>query len=263
MSAFAQETDFFHEIAHKVRELANSFSDDISITKHKGIDNYATEVDVAVEDLIVKEITKKFPGDAVLAEEAYADTTIPIKRIWIIDPICGTSNLGRGIKNYCTNIALADNGQLVASCVVDHSQNNYFWSVGQNTLYINKDLRYPVRDDLGITIDVDLGSLKDLDEKESQKLINCLQHLTNETNYALVSLNSSLGFAYTAIGKLDGFINSYCHPWDICASSFLIQQSGGIISNLDGKPWTILSNGAIAARNKAVHDKLLSYYLNS
>jgi myo-inositol-1(or 4)-monophosphatase len=87
--------------------------------------------------------------------------------------------------------------------------------------------------------------------------------MITETNYYLISLNSSLGFAYVAIRKVDGFLNIHNHPWDICASSFLIQQAGGVITDLTGKPWTLTSVGAIAAKNKDIHKKILETFLNS
>ena len=92
------ETQFFHNIAIIVRQLVTSYDGKASVAQYKDIlGDYATEVDIAVERLIVAEIQKRFPGDAVLAEEGHSDAVIPVGRIWIIDPICGTSNLGRGM----------------------------------------------------------------------------------------------------------------------------------------------------------------------
>src|ERR1700729_4087587 len=132
------EADFFHDIAGMVRDLVLSFNGKASVAQYKdNIGDYATEVDIAVEKLIVSEIQKRFPGASILAEEGHSDVVIPDTRIWIIDPICGTTNLGRGLRSFCTNIALADNHTLIASCVIDHSQNDYFWSVGNQELFIN------------------------------------------------------------------------------------------------------------------------------
>lgn len=257
MSELQKETEFFQDIPTKVRGLVKS-SKEVSIVQDKGSGDYSTTLDIDVEDLIVEEIQKRFPQDLILAEEKHADVEIPEGRIWIIDPICGTSNLGKAINNFCTNIALADNGGLIASCVIDHSNDDYFWSVGENKVYINNKLYQPASENLGIKIDIDLGAVRKADESIWRKHNNSILKLINETNYDLISLNTSLGFAYTAIGKVDGFINLFNHPWDICAASFLIQQSGGIITTLDGLPWTISSVGAIGAVSPEIHNTLLS-----
>lgn len=263
MKNLQQEAEFFHFIAGAVRDLVSSSGKNITIAKHKKEGDFATQVDVDVENLIVEEIKKRFPQDQILAEEKFTNTTIPKGRIWIIDPICGTNNLARGIKNFCTNIALAENNQLIASCVIDHSQNDYFWSIGGRRVYINDTLLDSKEERFDVIIEVDFGAILRVDKAQREKYTRFLKKLITETNYYLFSLNSSLGFAYTAIGKIDGFFNIANNPWDICASSFLIQQSGGVISDISGKPWTLKSVGMIAAKNEELHKKLLETYLNS
>jgi len=263
MNNLQQEEEFFYFIVGVVRDLVSDSGKNIAIAQHKRDRDFSTQVDLDVENLIVKEIKKRFPQDHILAEENNTNTVIPKGRIWIIDPICGTNNLARGIKNFCTNIALADNNKLIASCVIDHSQSDYFWSIGEGKVYINDNLFEPNEERFDVMIDVDFGAVVSVDKVQKEKYNRFLKKLIIETNYYLISLNSSLGFAYTAVGKVDGFLNITNHPWDICASGFLIQESGGIITDLLGKQWTLQSVGAIAAKNKEIHQKLLKTYLNS
>lgn len=265
MNSLEQERDFFHYIAPKIRELVLGFEGKAAISVQKTSMDYSTEVDIAVEDMIVAELRTRFPNDQILAEEGHSDTVIPNGRIWIIDPICGTTNLGRELTTFCTNIALADNNQLIASCVVDHSQNNYFWSVGDNEVYINDRLLKPKQKtgEMGFVIDVDMGAATktNVDNDGLERYTVFLNRLLTTTEYIPFSLNTSLGFAYSAIGKIDGFVNIYNHPWDICAASFLLQQAGGVITGIDGQPWTLTTVGAIGARDAAVHKQLLDVYL--
>ena len=259
------ETEFFHDISPKVRALVESYEGKASIAKYKDRSgDFATEIDVAVENLIVNEINTRFPDDAILAEEGHSNTKIPDSRIWIIDPICGTTNLGRGLTSFCTNIALAYNHELIASCVIDHSQNDYFWSVGNKEVYVNNIVHeYPQRHEkFGMVIDVDLGALDSVTAEQKKKHFAAALTLSADSGCMLQSLNSSLPFAYAAIGKIDGFINVDNHPWDICAGSFLLQQSGGLITAYDGSPWTLSSTGAIAAHNPRIHKKLLACFNN-
>jgi len=262
MSTLTKEAEFFAYIAPKIRELVLSFRGTASISVQKTSDDYSTEVDIAVENLIVAEIEKRFPGDLILAEEGHSQTSIASGRIWIIDPICGTSNIARGITAFCTNIALADNRVLVASCVVDHSQDDYFWSIGNNTVYINDRVHIPKTkvDGMGIVIDIDMGSVKNVESNVLDTYTTFIRLLMQHTGYMPASTNSSLGFAYCAIGKYDGFVNIYNHPWDICASVFLLQQAGGSVTELTGKPWHIESVGAIGALDASVHSRLVKAY---
>jgi myo-inositol-1(or 4)-monophosphatase len=260
-----KETDFFHFIAPEVRKLVLSYGDKASIAKQKDIvGDFATEIDIAVEELIVKVLQERFPGDAILAEESFSTTMISDDRIWIIDPICGTTNIGRGMKTFSTNIALAHNRQLMAACVVDFTQEDYIWSIGNGELSINEKLFCPTLQQTGgIVIDVDFGSLGGIDNADKKNLIGTVLNLSLLPGYLLQSINSSLAFAYVAVGKIDGFINITNHLWDISAAAFLIQQSGGTITDLRGNDWTVTSRGAIAATNARLHRELLAAYARS
>jgi myo-inositol-1(or 4)-monophosphatase len=260
-----KEIDFFHFIAPEVRKLVLSYGGAASLAKHKEIvGDFATEIDIAVEKLIVKVLQERFPGDAILAEEGFSDTAIPDGRIWIIDPICGTTNIGRGMKTFCTNIALANNRKLIAACVIDFTQEDYIWSVGNEQLFINENIFRPTEQLTGgIVIDVDFGSLGGVTEAEKKRLTDTAFKLSLVPGHLLQSINSSLAFAYVAIGKIDGFINVTNNPWDICAAAFLIQQSRGIITDLQGKEWDLASHGAIAATNSSLHRELSAAYIRS
>jgi myo-inositol-1(or 4)-monophosphatase len=265
MDLLQPEKDFFNNIAPRIIALVLSFNGTASVSVQKSPGDYATEVDVAVENLIVDEIQRRFPKDAILAEEGHSQTTIPDGRIWIIDPICGTTNIGRGMKNFCTNIALVDHMNLIASCVIDHSTGDVLWSVGNKKVYINDQLFEYIQpdDDFGVVVDVDFGSLDASRREVRNNFSKTIKLLLTSSDYMITSLNSSLAFAYTAIGKIDGFISSYNHPWDICAASFLLQQSGCTITALDGGPWTITTVGAVAAYQTEIHHKLLEAYQES
>jgi myo-inositol-1(or 4)-monophosphatase len=263
VSNLNNESAFFRRIAPPVIALLNARSREMAVFEDKGAGDYSTQLDVDVENLIVAELAKQFPRDQILAEEGHADAPLSDGRMWLIDPICGTSNLGKGINNFCTNIALIDGGQVIAACVVDHSQGDYFWSVGGGQVFVNDKPCQPPAPELGLKIDVDFGSVRGAPREVRQKHNNMLPKLVNNTTYDLISLNTSLAFAYAAIGKTDGFINVFNHPWDIAAAAFLVQQAGGALSGTDGAPWTVSTVGAIGGRTPEIHRELLQLFLSS
>lgn len=261
MDTLQKEKDFFIAIAPKLRQLVSSYGEHVAVAEHKHVSSdYSTVVDVAAEELIVSELQMLFPGDQILAEEGHSDTAIPETRVWIIDPICGTNNLGRGINNFCTNIALSDNKTLIAACVVDYSNGDFIYSIGDNKVYCNNEIIEPRESDRGTTIDIDLGALPKGVQSHNDTHVKFIANLLRDTDYMLLSLNTSLSFTYVATGKLDGVVNAHNFPWDICAPAFLVQQSGGIITDLRGNPWSITSDGAIVAKNAEVYRTLLDCY---
>lgn len=258
-----KESRLLQTIGRKIRDMVIEFDAIPSIVKQKGKSgDYATELDIKCEEAIVAEIKTVFPDDGILAEEGYSDTKLSQNRLWIIDPICGTNNLGRGIRAFCSNIALADKGKLIAACVVDHSTGDIIYSVGDHKVFVNGKLLEIPQGERGSVIEVDLSALLSdtLNTEAKSAYTRFLNILLTTTDYVPVSLGSSLGFTLTAIGKVDGFVNESSNPWDICAGVFLMQQSGGIVTSREGEDWQLGSVGAIAARTTAMHSTLLDAY---
>ncbi len=257
---------FFHDISPKVLKLVDEKFKRSEIVKYKGKDentfNFTTEADVDAENLIVGQIKKSFPQDGIIAEENYADVKIANKgRFWIIDPICGTSNFAKEIRLFVSNIALAEDGKLVASCVVDHSQGDYIWSVGDK-IFINNTEAHIGRKSSGTSVEVDLGAAMTGTPQMREKFAKFVSRLIVETNFAPITYNSSLGFAYAAIGRIDSYASADNKVWDVAAANFLMMAAGGIVTQLDGSSWTLDSASVLASRDRQLHKKLLGFLNN-
>ncbi len=264
MNDLAKVTDFFHQISPKVLDLVSSENLNLEITTHKSEDktnmNFATELDIKVEEMITSKILEIFPQDKILAEERYAETEVEKKgRFWIIDPICGTGNLARGIKNIVTNIALLDEGELVASVAIDHSCGEYIWSVGSSELFINKEKFTPSKRSSGTLVEVDLTALVDATDDIKARHAKFVSRLIAETNFYLTTLASSLSFSYVALGKIDAIVSPINHLWDAAASVFLIRQAGGVVTDLEGRQWTYKSNNLVGSLDRDLHAKLIDF----
>ena len=94
---------------------------------HKAPRDYQTEIDVAVERIIVEEMTSAFPAYAIKGEEEVgnrqADADAPVI---YIDPIDGTTNFAWGIPHFGMTISIAEGGRLVAGVVYDAMLDELF-----------------------------------------------------------------------------------------------------------------------------------------
>ncbi len=254
---------FFHNISPKVLASAAEKFKKAEVVKYKGTDNdtlnFVTEADIACENAILSEIKKRFPGDGIVAEESYSDVKVGEHgRFWIIDPICGTSNFAKELKLFVSNIALAEDGKLVAACAVDHSQAEYIWSIGDG-IFINDKKVDVGRKSSGRTIEVDLGAAMTGSREIREQFARFVTKLVVDTNYAPVTYNSSLGFSYAAIGRLDAYISADNKVWDVAAPNFLMMAAGGVVTTFDGELWTFESRSVVAAREKNFHKELMGY----
>lgn len=252
--------EFFHHIAPKVISLTNQRFENTSQIKYKDEEytpNFATEGDLDNEELIKSELAKFFPEDNIIAEETAPELKDTKGRSWIIDPICGSSNFKNGVKFFSTNIALAQDGELVASCVIDHSREEYIWSTGNNTLHIGNKVVKSEKRSMGVVVEVDLSAVMGQPLEITNRQTKLVSYLLDNKKYYLASFNTSLGFAYTALGRINAYASGYNKVWDVAAANFMVLQAGGVITEIDGKPWSLSSQSVLAATDPGLHKELL------
>src|SRR4029453_10050450 len=77
-----------------------------------------TEADRVANDLIVKSLQREFPDDGILAEESH-DTArrLDKSRVWMIDPLDGTTGFIDGNGDFAVQIGLSENGACVLAVV--------------------------------------------------------------------------------------------------------------------------------------------------
>jgi len=68
--------------------------------------------------------------------------------------------------------------------------------------------------------------------------------------------SAGLDMAYLAAGRLDGFWELNLYPWDMAAGTLLIQEAGGIVTQMSGEPFKP-EHRNIVAGNPAIHAALL------
>ena len=258
--------DFFHTISPKIIKSTNNTFGNIKEIKYKDKNNpldIVTKGDFDNEKIIISEIKKWFPDHNIVAEETFSSTKNPEKgKTWIIDPICGTLKFKNGIRFFSTNVALANNGKLIASCVIDHCKQEYVWSTGNHEIYINKKKFNSNRKSNFTTIEVDLSSTTQAPLERIENILKLVSFLARSKKYYLSTFCTSLAYTYTSLGRIDGYINSFSHAWDTAAANFLILQAGGIVTEVDGKPWSLTSDNVLASYDKELHAELLNI-LNS
>ncbi|TCU13355.1 inositol monophosphatase family protein [Rhizobium sullae] len=220
--------------------------------------DYQTEIDVAVERIIVDEVTTAFPTYAIRGEEAVgnrdADASIPTI---YIDPIDGTTNFAWGIPHFGMTISIAEGGRIVAGIVYDAMQDELFSAEAGGGAYLNGE---PIRcienaEIENVLIGAGLpvpGQVKAVTE---DIYFNALKRLMANTAGVRRLGSAALSIAYVACGRLDGFFEDGLSLHDYGASALLVEEAGGQVSAFSGGPVT--ANGDILAANRAIHPWLV------
>ncbi|UYM07522.1 inositol monophosphatase family protein [Solicola gregarius] len=115
----------FH-VADRAAELALSYFRARVTTTSKADGSPVTEADRAVERLVREELAELRPDDALLGEE-YGQVG-GSQRVWIVDPIAGTTFFGRRDPNWRVHLALAVDGVVELAVVTSPALGLRWWA---------------------------------------------------------------------------------------------------------------------------------------
>jgi myo-inositol-1(or 4)-monophosphatase len=234
--------------AGEIITRASERMDKLTITS-KSENDYVSEVDNMAEQEIIRTIRKAFPDHAILAEES-GQTEGNSDFEWIIDPLDGTTNYLHQFPQYSVSIAVKQKGRLEHAVIFDPLKDEIFSaSRGAGAQMNGRRLRvspakglegallgtgFPFKDQQ--YLDIYLGMLKDM---------------IIPTAGIRRAGSAALDLAYVAAGRLDGFWELNLKPWDMAAGLLLIQEAGGMVSDIKGGH-DIFETGHVIAGNPRV-----------
>ena len=103
----------------------------------KGPRDFVTKTDKRVEEILIDELTKAKKNYSFLTEESGKIENNDKDKIWIIDPIDGTTNFLHGIPHFAISIALKIDNKLKSALIVDPIKNEIFFAEENNGTYFN------------------------------------------------------------------------------------------------------------------------------
>lgn len=201
--------------------------------------------DMRSNEILIEAISRLYPGDAILSEEIPAE---PAKlsrasRVWIVDPLDGTSSFVHGRDDFSVLVGLAEGGEATFGAMF-----------------------FPVRDML--VVGESGGSAtcngRPIHVSKSDQLAPGRVYIRNFTckrpEVACPMMDSGLALYKVACGELDGaIIRMTTHrEWDIAAPQAVLRAAGGRVSSETGEPikvgtgeidfeYLIVSNGLVHA----------------
>lgn len=220
----------------------------------KGEINLVTEMDRRAEDLIVSALVKEFPDFAVVAEEGSAKKSAS-GYAWYIDPLDGTTNYAHGLPVFCVSMGLWKHDKPICGIVYHPMGHEMFTAASGAGAYLGeKRLTVSTTTELGHAI-LATGFPYDIRDSEFDNLDHFARFA--KTARAIRRMGAAaLDLAWTAAGRFDGFWEMKLSPWDFAAATILCQEAGAVISDFEGRPFT-LSRGQAVVANPILHPQLL------
>lgn len=227
-------------------------------TKSTDID-LVTEADLASERLIVAAIRERFPGHTILAEEGQGDVQELVgeaDHLWLVDPLDGTVNYAHGLPVWGISLALAEQGQVVVAVSYNPLHDEMFWAErGQGTWLDGARIQVSGTQNLREAL-VATGfayrraTLAENNLAEFNAMMPRVQGI-RRAGAAVIDM------AHLACGRLDAYWEMHLKPWDWAAGWLLVEEAGGVVTDMRGEPWALDKNNIAASNGHTLHQKLL------
>lgn len=194
--------------------------------------DFVTSVDLAVQERIVEDLSRTFPGYGLLGEEsglADVDTSEPV---WVIDPIDGTHNFLRNYPGFCVSIGLVVEGRSVLGVIYDSVTDAVNWAVGGGGAWRDPStgqgeaqrLRVSSREDIALSL---LTTGFTTSAGKDPVTMNVFAALQRSAAGCRVSGSACRDLTLVASGRVDVFFQHGIRPWDVAAGSVLVSEAGG------------------------------------
>jgi len=250
----------------------------------KSRNDLVTAADHAAEAAILSEINRRFPDHAVLAEEsgwtrgcqvrssAVVGTPDPVVPehdtedncgttdlapipTWIVDPLDGTTNFVHGIPQFAVSVGVAIAERVEFGVILDPIKNDVFRAGrGMGATWNGGPCRVTSRAGLEGALVATGFPFK------AHELLDPYLDIFREVFLRCKAIRrpgaAALDLAYTACGLFDGFFEFRLSPWDLAAGSLLVEEAGGLVSDMDGGA-DYLASGDMLCGAPGVHSDLL------
>ncbi|MDR3428638.1 MULTISPECIES: inositol monophosphatase family protein [Silvimonas] len=226
---------------------------DLITPEKKGHNDFVSEVDRAAEKAIIDTILEAYPKHAILAEESGQSGDSEFE--WIIDPLDGTTNFLHGFPQYAVSIALAHKGVVTQAVVYDPNRNDMFTATrGVGAFRNDRRIRVSKVRELSDAL-VGTG-FPYTDFKHLDAYLSIFREMAQKAAGVRRPGAAALDLAYVACGQFDGFFEFGLKTVDIAAGSLLVQEAGGLITDLNGEE-NYLQSGDVLCGTPRVFGQML------
>ncbi|MEU9247160.1 inositol monophosphatase family protein [Streptomyces sp. NPDC048385] len=250
------------EIQPRWRRLA-----DHEVDQKNGPHDLVTDADRLAERYLTATLGSLLPGSVVVGEEAVHadpetyDALQGDAPVWIVDPVDGTRQFVRGEDGFCTLVALAHRGVLLASWTYAPAREQLATAVRGKGAFLDGERLLAGAPEAG----------RDLRIATSHP-----DYTTDAQKRALLPLWSdglaprpcgSAGLEYLAVarGESDATAFSWEAAWDHAAGLLLVEEAGGAHLTLAGEPFRVTGGNTLpftAARDAATAQRIVDLLLN-
>ncbi len=234
----AVRAELAESIAHEAAALALEFQRDPARLEvgSKGLRDYVTAADLAVERMIRERVSAAFPDDGFLGEEGGG---APAALLWVVDPIDGTANYARGLRHYAVSIAFCRDGRPELGVIAEPAAATVYTVRRGGGAFRNGA---PIRVSPTRKLDRSLVEFGYTERRSADDNLALMRRLVDGGCDVRLIGSAALGLVRVAEGQADAYVEMHLNSWDVLAGLLLVAEAGGRHNDF-------LSNGGLVNGN--------------
>jgi myo-inositol-1(or 4)-monophosphatase len=215
-------------------------TEDRDHTDKSNTKDFVTVADIKSQDILRQELCKWFPDAVILSEE---DTEEERRQLFnadftgfVLDPIDGTYNFKRDMKESAISIGYIENGDPIVGVIYDPFKDELYTAEKGEGAYRNG-----VRIHVSAQAELAGASVATSNSYDGDAMKRNLdRHLaihsqTGEMPWTSCPGSGVLIMAWVACGRIDIYHHNGLKPWDNAAGFLLVREAGGVVQTLKGE----------------------------
>jgi len=182
-----------------------------------------------------------------------------------VDPLDGTTNFSHSYPFCGPSIGLCLGDEVLVGVLADPFRDELYFAAKGSGAYMNDLHNTGTPQKLSVT-SVDtlhkaLFSSGFPHDKESQmfkKMLERFIRLEYESHSIRKTGSAALSLAYVAAGRIESYVASGLHSWDMAGGILIVEEAGGKVTDFEGHPYT-MGNREWLISNGALHDTLVEF----
>jgi myo-inositol-1(or 4)-monophosphatase len=227
-----------------------------------GTTDMVSAADIASGVAVVSRIAGALPDARFVVEEpevyelaGVTPGTLGDDEVWVIDPLDGTTSFVHSYPCWSVSVACLRHGRPVAAAVYNVPADEMVSAAaGEGAMLGGTRLTCTGASTLDRAL-LCTGFPYDRGEPFSRQM-RLLESLVRPAHDVRRDGSAAVDLCSVAIGRVDGFWETSLQPWDMAAGVLIVEESGGLITDFGGNPWTVVTHDVVAA-NLTLHAVLL------
>lgn len=249
---------FEHEasIAHGLADRAGTIA--MGLFRGEGLEvrlksdrTMVTQADTSIETMIREQLAVAFPDDRVYGEEAGGEDP-DVGRVWIVDPIDGTSNFARGVPAWGTLIALREDGVgALGICDMPAMGERYAAVRGVGATCNGRSIRVSEIETMAEThlLYGGLGHL--IGGQYEAPVLGMIAECWRDRGFG-----DCWAHGLVARGAAEVMLEPELKLWDFAALQVIVEEAGGRMTTFEGGP--PVHGGSVVSSNGRMHAEVLA-----